>query len=345
MGKTRNRVGVTAGVKTLLLGLGLAAVLSLSVACRTASTSGLRVPEVQETAQLLPPPNVPPPIIRDRTALVIVNLEATERVAELAPGVQYKFWGFNGTTPGPLIRVRQGDVVQINLTNPRGNALPHNIDLHAVNGPGGGAAVTNAVPGETKSFEFRALAPGAYVYHCAMSPVPLHIGNGMYGLIVVEPEGGLPKVDREFYVMQGDFYPAGDQGVRELSLDKLLSERPEYVVFNGSTTSLVGDSALQANVGERVRLFFGVGGPNLVSSFHVIGEIFDKVYPESASEPASNIQTTLVPAGGATMVEFTLDTAGTYLLVDHSIGRVLKGAAGQLVAKGEEKAEVFRPLR
>ncbi len=313
----------------------------------TAETASLR--EVK--AILTAPPLVPPPVDRAGTARVIVNLEATEVTGTLDDGVRYTFWTFGGTVPGPMIRVRAGDIVQINLKNADGSRNPHSIDLHAVTGPGGGAAVTQLGPGQAGSFEFKALNPGLYVYHCATPSVPMHISNGMYGLILVEPEGGLPRVHREYYVMQGEFYTKGktlQAGLQAYDHEKNRNERPEYVVFNGRMGALMDEGALKAKVGETVRLFVGNGGPNLLSSFHVIGEIFDKVYTEGGigqQQPAHNIQTTLVPAGGTAIVEMTVQVPGRFLLVDHSIVRATdKGALGSLVVEGAEQPGIFRVI-
>jgi nitrite reductase (NO-forming) len=278
---------------------------------------------------------------------VLVELEAQEVVGQLADGVTFTYWTFNGTVPGPFIRVRAGDTVEVRLKNRQDSLLPHSVDFHAVTGPGGGAVYTQVAPGETKSFTFKALNPGLYVYHCATPVVAHHIAAGMYGLILVEPEGGLPPVDREFYVMQGDIYTQGafgEQGHQQFSMEKLLAETPDYVVFNGRVNALTGEGALKAKVGETVRIFFGVGGPNLVSSFHVIGEIFDRVYDQaSLTSPAlTDVQTTMVPAGGAAVVEFKLQVPGRYILVDHSLSRLQKGAAGYLEVEGPAAPEVFR---
>jgi nitrite reductase (NO-forming) len=277
---------------------------------------------------------------------VIVNLEAKEFIGPLAQGVEYKFWSFNGTVPGPAIRVREGDSVEIHLKNASTSVLPHSIDLHAVNGGLGGGADSQVAPGEEKVFTFRAVSPGAYVYHCATPLVPHHIASGMYGLIVVDPVDGWQPADREFYVMQGEFYTSGAtsaQGLQEFSFEKLSAEEPEYIVFNGSSDSLVGSGkALAAKTGETIRLFFGVGGPNKVSSFHVIGEIFDVVHQEASPDAlAHHVQTTLVPAGGATAVEFRVDVPGTYVLVDHSLSRLLKGAAGHLIVTGSPNDNLY----
>jgi nitrite reductase (NO-forming) len=326
-----------------------AGALAQKQSSKTGEATPGSLPEMK--AMLTKPPLVPPPIDRPGNAKVVVNLETNEVKGALADGVQYTFWTFGGSVPGPFIRVRTGDIVQIRLMNHHGSKNPHSIDLHAVTGPGGGAAVTQLGPGQEGTFEFKALNPGLYVYHCATPSVPHHIANGMYGLILVEPEVGLPRVDREYYVMQGEFYTKGKTlaaGLQPLDPGKLTNERPEYVVFNGKMGSIVGDNALKAKVGETVRLFVGNGGPNLISSFHVIGEIFDTVYMEGAlggGAPAKNVQTTLIPAGGAAIVEMRMQVPGHFLLVDHSIVRAMeKGALGMLEVSGAENPAIFRVL-
>jgi nitrite reductase (NO-forming) len=304
----------------------------------------------EEVAVLTEAPNVPPAITRAHATKVIVNLDVIEKTMRLADGVDYTMWTFGGSMPGRFIRVREGDQVELHLKNDKHSSMPHNIDLHAVTGPGGGAKSSLTVPGGESVFTFAALNPGLYVYHCATAPVPMHIANGMYGMILVEPKAGLPKVDREFYVMQSEFYTHGkfgEKGLQTLDMDKGVDERPTYVVFNGSVGSLTGDKALQAKVGERVRLFVGNGGPNLVSSFHVIGEIFDNVYTEGGTMPSQhNVQTTLVPAGGSTIVEFGVEKPGDLILVDHSIFRAFnKGALGMIHVTGEDNEKVFASLK
>lgn len=294
-------------------------------------------------------PGVPAPVRRG-PAKVIVNLETTEVKGTLADGVEYVFWTFNNTVPGPMIRVRVGDDVELRLKNNKTSKQIHSIDLHAVTGPGGGATLTQTAPGQETAFRFKALNPGLYVYHCASPHIPTHIANGMYGLILVEPAGGLPPVDKEYYVMQGEFYTRGafgDKGLQAYDSSKGRIAQPGYVVFNGKVGALVGSGALSARTGQTVRIFVGNGGPNLVSSFHVIGEIFDRVYPEGAvgSAPMTNVQTTLIPAGGAAIVEFKVDVPGTYLLVDHSIFRIDIGAAGQLVVQGSGATGIFQAIK
>jgi nitrite reductase (NO-forming) len=299
-----------------------------------------------ETAVLTHAPAVPDSIRRDYGTTVHVKLDAIEKVGLLDTGVQYRFWTFGGEVPGQFIRVREGDQIEFELHNHADNFFIHNIDLHAVTGPHGGGKASVTPIGETSSFTFTALHPGLYVYHCATAPVGMHIANGMYGLILVEPKGGLPKVDREYYVMQGEFYttgPYGQQGFQPFSMTKALSEDPEYVVFNGSVGSMTGEKALKAKVGETIRLFVGNAGPNLISSFHIIGEMFDVVYGEGGPFPThETIQTTLIPAGGAVIVELKVEVPGTYMLVDHSIFRAMnKGALGMLEVTGEPSIDIF----
>ncbi|ACU06855.1 probable nitrite reductase [Flavobacteriaceae bacterium 3519-10] len=343
-------------MKQILTSFALA-LLTLQ-ACKQNSTEGsastenamdIKVSGETETQTKLNPPMVPAPIGDRAAKKVIVHLESTEEEGVLADGVTYKFWTFNSTVPGSFIRVRVGDEVELHLKNASNSVMPHNIDLHAVNGPGGGAEATNVAPGKTAIFNFKALNPGLYVYHCAAAPVPLHIANGMYGLILVEPAGGLPKVDREYYIMQGEFYTKGktdEKGLQEFDQDKGVDENPTYVVFNGKKNALMGDKMLEAKVGETVRIFVGNGGPNLASSFHVIGEIFDRVYMEGGSKINENVQTTLIPAGGAAIVEFKVEVPGEYVIVDHSIFRAFnKGAIGKLKVTGEENQKVFHKVQ
>jgi len=296
-------------------------------------------------AVLTSPPEVPPPTGRHAPAKVIVDLEVHEIEKPIAEGVSYTFWTFGGTTPGSFIRVRQGDTVEFHLRNRPDSKMPHNIDLHGVTGPGGGAASSFTAPGHESQFTFKALNEGLYVYHCATAPVGMHVANGMYGLILIEPPQGLAPVDHEYYVMQGDFYTVGkyrEKGHQDFDMQKAIDERPTYVLFNGSEGALTGDRALIAKTGETVRLFVGNGGPNLVSSFHVIGEIFDRVWFEGGTSVQQNVQTTLIPSGGAAIAEFKLQVPGSYILVDHSIFRAFnKGAIAILKAEGPDRKDIY----
>lgn len=292
------------------------------------------------------PADLPSTSIAEGPRTVRIAFDAVEVTGKLADGASYHYWTFNRKVPGPFVRVRVNDTVEVTLTNAADSAEKHSIDLHAVLAPGGGAVATDAAPGETKSFRFKAMRPGLYIYHCATPMAARHIANGMYGLILVEPEAGLPKVDREYYVMQGEVYtiePLGSKGFLAKSKDKLLAEQPEFIVFNGSTTALK-DKPLKARVGETVRIFFGNGGPNLSSSLHMIGGIFDMVYPSGSlgegTLPA--VQTVGVPAGGSAIVEMKLEMPGRYVLVDHALSRVERGAAGFLDVEGPADDTLFR---
>jgi nitrite reductase (NO-forming) len=302
---------------------------------------------VRKVADIIQSPtNIPPPIGDRNPQLVHITLQTTEVKGQLADGTTYTYWTYNGKVPGPFLRVRVGDTVELRLKNEQHSRMTHSIDLHAVTGQGGGAVFTQTAPGEEKVFTFKPINPGLYVYHCATPMVAHHISNGLYGLILVEPEGGLSKVDREFYVMQGELYtvqPTGYRGNQEFSVDKLLSEHPSYFVFNGTSKALAEQSPLHAKVGETVRIFFGVGGPNYTSAFHVIGEVLDRVYPEASltSAPMTNVQTTIVPPGGATMVELKVDVPGRFMLVDHALSRLEKGLVGYLIVDGDPQPDIY----
>jgi len=290
------------------------------------------------------PNDVPQTVAYAEEGVIEVNLTTTEVIAEMADGTTINYWTFDNTVPGPFIRGRVGDTVHLTIHNDETSLHPHNVDFHAATGPGGGAAATIVAPGETKSMSFKLLSPGLFVYHCAFGNPGLHMTHGMYGLILVEPEGGLPPVDKEFYVMQGEFYTEGGMGRDGLQLfdtQAYLDGKPQYVVFNGRTGALADN--MTANVGETVRMYVGNGGVNLTSNFHVIGEIFDRVYREGdlVTPPAEGLQTTLVPAGGAAVVEFQVDYPGNFVLVDHALARVDRGAWGVLQVEGEPNPSIY----
>jgi len=273
-----------------------------------------------------------------------IYLETTEVLAEIAPGITFNYWTFNNTVPGPLFRAREGDIIEVTIKNRKESLHHHNVDFHAATGPGGGGAVSIVAPGETKVFRFKAKNPGLFVYHCAVPNMAVHMAHGMYGLILIEPKEGLSPVDKEFYVMQGELYTTGSVGRRGLQIfdaKKMMDGIPEYVTFNGRPSGLM--NKMQAQVGDRVRMFVGNGGVSHSSSFHVVGEIFDIVYPEASIGGAifRNVQTTNIPAGGATIVEFTVDYPGKYVLVDHALMRTDKGAWGILEVTGEADPSIF----
>jgi nitrite reductase (NO-forming) len=292
------------------------------------------------------PNNVPKLAQPDADGIIRFKLTAKEVVSEIDEDIYFNYWTYDGKVPGPMLRVREGDTVEITLANDPSSIHPHNIDLHAVTGPGGGATLTNVMPGETKTFRWKALASGLYEYHCAMSNVSTHNGHGQYGLILVEPKAGLPPVDKEFYVMQGELYTKGGLGAKGLAIfdaEALLLGIPTYIPFNGR---IEDTPRMQAKVGDRIRIYVGNGGINLISSFHVIGEIFDTVYPEASmgKEPLKNVQTTAVLPGGAAIVEFQVEVPGQYVLVDHALARLNKGAWAILEVSGPENPEIFKAL-
>ena len=373
------KIWIFVSIIIIVVGVGIAYKITRQT---TPAAKPVSVSDISKRAD-----DLPSPLERRENQKVVMELEAKEAIAELAPGVTYAYWTYNGTVPGPFIRVREGDTVEIRLNHGQGNqhsAAPshsfavnalivspvyangnghaegsdehtqaghakHSIDLHAVEGPGGGAVLTQVASGETRAFQFKATRPGIYVYHCASPHIPTHVANGMYGLILVEPKEGLAKVDREYYVMQGELYTKGkfgEKGHQEFSLEKLQAEQPEYFVFNGRVGAITGENALKAKVGETIRIFFGVG-PHIAANFHVIGAILDKLYPEGdiVSPPHRNVQTTIVPPGGAMMTEFKVEVPGKYLLVDHSLSRAIdKGAIGEIIVGGTERPEIFQKV-
>lgn len=306
----------------------------------------------REKAIMTSAPHVPPPITRDYPVLLEVPMVTTTKDTQLTSQFKYEQWTFNDMVPGPFIRARVGDVVELSLTNKDATGNPHNIDCHAFTGPGGGAALTTAEENQTKTANFRLLCPGLYVYHCAAAPVPVHIANGMYGLLYVEPaDGPLPPVDHEYYVMQSEFYYEPPEVLEngrksdtvEFSYPNAMREEPDIVVFNGRESAMTRDAPLKANVGETVRIFFGNAGPNLTSSFHVIGSMFKNVYRDGdvVSPPAHYIQTVTVAPGASSIVDLAMVVPGTYALVDHAIFRLDKGAVGYLNVSGNARTDVF----
>jgi len=300
-------------------------------------------------------PDMPPPIRRTGQAIVEVHFEVVENVSTIDPsGTEHETWGYrlvggpdNGLvigTPGPVIRTRVGDVLRFTITNPADNSMPHNVDLHAVTGQGGGAEATTVNPGETRTIEARLLYPGFFMYHCAYGDVPAHISHGMYGGILVDPETPLPSVDHEWYIVQSEYYVAADGGLDRAAV---TNEQPTHVVFNGAVGAIAGDNALTMAVGESARIYFVNAGLNLISSFHPIGSHWDAVYPEAAllNAPLRGSQTTLVPAGGGTVVELIGQVPQTIVLVDHALARTFdKGAAGHIVITGDPDREIFEEV-
>lgn len=331
---TRKTLVATASAFAIVTGLGLAAQAN---AADDSLASIVRDPI-----------DMPAPVGDRAPTTVEFELKTTELMGRLADGTAYRYWTFNDTVPGPMLRVREGDTVKVTMANAADSWLYHSVDFHSVTGPGGGAVATQTEPGGENGFTFKAMKPGVYVYHCATPMVAQHIHNGMYGLAVVEPAGGLPTVDREFYIMQGEIYTEerfGSQGELVESYQKLLDEQPEYYVLNGAVGALTETAPMEAKVGEKVRIWFGVGGPNKTSSFHVIGEIFDTVYDLGSlnSTQTKDVQTVSVAPGGAVAVDITFDAPGKYIVVDHALSRVERGLAGFINVTGEEQPDIFAP--
>ena len=333
-------------VQTVLLALLLTAhpiAVAQGVEHRTHAENAAKLVDIVRDAA-----DVPPPIKYLAPALVRVTLTAQEVMGTLDPETNstYRYWTFNGKVPGPMIRVRQGDTIELTLRNDGTSHMAHSIDLHAALGPGGGAALTQVTPGQTKTFTFQATTPGLFVYHCGTPMIAEHMANGMYGLILVEPEDGLPQVDHEYYLMQGEIYtaaPKGKEGFQQFSAAKLMAEVPEYFVFNGAVGAVMNSRALKANVGETVRVFFGNAGPNQAAATHTVGEIFTKVYENGSltAPPITNVQTVGVPPGSAAVLEFVARKPGNFALMDHSIARMAKGLMAAIAVSGSDDANLM----
>lgn len=332
--------GVAAGSAA---GLPLAAQLS-------AQAAPPQMPLVKRVAAN--PAAVPAPIRRSQAAHHTLTLTAREVVAEIEPGLKFLYMTFDGQVPGPLLRIRVGDTVQLTFRNPRENLMPHTVDFHAVYGPGGGMEALLAKPGQEKGLYFKALYPGSFVYHCAVADLDYHIASGMYGMIVVEPEQGLPPVSREFYLGQNEMYvgqSAGPDGYRTFDFDALLRENPTHVLLNGQKKAVTPDGygALKAKVGETIRIFFVNGGPNLASSFHPIGNIWTRVWGNGSFRTAADayMQTVTVGPGSTLVGDLALPVPGSVRLVDHAITRVVrKGMLAVIDVAGPAQPQIFKPL-
>lgn len=295
------------------------------------------------------PAEVPATVGSRPAGVVKVDLTAMEVVGTLDPanGTTYRYWTFNGKVPGPMLRVRVGDTVEVTVHNSPNSHMVHSVDFHAAIGPGGGAALSQVLPGQQKTFTFIATTPGLFVYHCGTPMISDHIANGMYGMILVEPAGGLPAVDHEYYVMQGEIYtsaPKGKAGLQTFSEDNLMKESASYFVFNGAVDALTKKHPMVADVGQTVRLFFGDAGPNATSSLHVVGEIFTRDYQFGSlqSPPIEGVQTASVPAGGAAILELKMSQPGQFNIMDHAMARMGKGLLATIHVRGKDVAGLMR---
>lgn len=303
------------------------------------------------------PADVPAPIDREQPATHDITMQAEEVEAEIEPGVTFTFQTFDGQVPGPMIRVRQGDTINLTFENLESSQLPHNVDFHAAYGTGGGSIATNADPGESNTMSFKAMYPGAYIYHCAVPDLDYHISSGMFGLILVEPEQGLPPVDREFYLGQHEIYTdrrRGVEGQHRFDIEAMVNEEPTYVLFNGEKYPFTPDNygPMEANVGETVRMYLVVGGPNVSSNFHAIGNVWSRAYRDGGlpeDEPLEayadkNIQTMKVPPGSCMIGDMETPVPERIFLVDHALSRYArKGLGAYLDVTGEKDPEIFDP--
>ncbi|WP_435317510.1 copper-containing nitrite reductase [Haloarchaeobius sp. TZWSO28] len=297
------------------------------------------------------PRDIPAPITRTEPAVVAVEMETLEVVAEVEPGVTFTYMTFDGQIPGPMVRTRVGDTVDLTIRNHPDNSMVHNVDFHACRGPGGGAEATLVAPGEEARLRFKVTFPGAFVYHCAVANVDYHISSGMFGLIVVEPEEGLPPVDHEFYLGQHELYTAGtagEQGHHEFDFAGMAGEDPTYVLMNGEKYAIgpQGYDEMRVKTGETARIFYAVGGPNLTSAFHPIGSVWDEVWEQGAlaSPPARFVQTTPVLPGSSCVATMSFPVPGDFKLVDHALSRVArKGCLAVVHADGPEDPTIFDP--
>lgn len=272
---------------------------------------------------LIDQPPVDPVITRDGDG---VYIEMTSQVTniEISEGEIFNAWTFNGTVPGPVLTVKQGDTIHFTLKNLDPN-VPHSMDFHAVHAAPS-EKFLDVMPDEEGSFVYPANSPGVFMYHCGTAPMILHVANGMYGVIIVEPELGYPtddEIDREYTIVQSEWYPYEDY-------EALENGEPHYVVFNGSAQALT-NNPLEAKAGEKIRLYVANAGPNEVSSFHVVGTIMDTVYLDgNPSNVLKGMQTVMLPAGGGAIVEFTVTEAGEYSFLTHQLNHAAKGAIGKI---------------
>jgi nitrite reductase (NO-forming) len=262
--------------------------------------------------------------------LVKVHMTMKDMAVAIAPGVKYNTWAFDGHgAPGPVVHVRQGQTVEMTLTN--GGAIPHSIDFHAARiAPN--VAFRDVAPGESFTFRFEAGDPGVFMYHCGTKPVLAHIANGMYGAIVVEPAKALPKADREYVLVASEWYMNGDGIQKPASLDmaKARAMMPDWTTFNGYANQYV-THPLVADPGETVRFWVVAAGPTLDTNFHVVGTILDRAWVnQDMTRFQTGVQTVLVPAGGGAVFDVKIDEPGLYPFVSHAFAHVDLGQVGLL---------------
>jgi nitrite reductase (NO-forming) len=259
-----------------------------------------------------------------------IHMTLKDMTVEIAPGVKYNTWAFDGHgAPGPVIHVRQGQTVEMTLTN--GGSIPHSIDFHAARiAPN--VAFRDVDPGDSFTFRFTADDPGVFMYHCGTKPVLAHIANGMYGAIVVSPAKPLPKADREYVLVASEWYLNGDgiQNPASLDMNKARSMAPDWTTFNGYANQYV-THPLTSNPGETVRFWVVAAGPTLDTNFHVVGTIFNHAWVNGdMSTFQHGVQTVGVPAGGGAVFDVKIDQPGLYPFVSHAFAHVDLGQVGLL---------------
>lgn len=263
--------------------------------------------------------------------VVKVNLTVKDQVVEIAPGVKYRIWSFAGTgVPGPVIRARQGQTVEVKITN--GGSIPHSIDFHAARiAPN--EAFRDAMPGESFTYRFTASDPGVFMYHCGTKPVLAHIANGMYGAIIVDPAKPLPKADREYVLVGSEFYlnSPGLEKPADLDMMKARAVTPDWATFNGYANQYV-TNPLPAKPGETVRFYVVAAGPSVDVRFHIVGTIFDRAWVNGdvTNPPQTGVQTVNVPAGGGGIFDVTINEPGLYPIVNHAFAFADLGQVGLL---------------
>jgi nitrite reductase (NO-forming) len=272
----------------------------------------------------------------ERTRLHAVRIEMKHATVTIAPGVRYAAWTFGGAVPGPVLHVRQGDTVAFTLIN--GANIPHSMDFHAAEiAPS--RYYVNVMPNDSIQYRFVARVPGAFMYHCGTAPVAMHIANGMYGALIVDPAKARPPAE-EFVLVQSEFYMSkspGADGARMIDWEKLLSQSPDHVVFNGRAGQYA-THPIDVRPNELLRLYVVNAGPNRTSAFHVVGGIFERVFEDgSQANPLVGVQTAEVPVGGGAIFEVRLREPGDYPFVTHAFADATKGGVGVLraLAKGE----------
>ncbi|MEY7848221.1 copper-containing nitrite reductase [Natrarchaeobius sp. A-rgal3] len=308
--------------------------------------------EVDVDAVAADPTAIPPPVDWDEPRTHEITLESIEVTAEIEPGVTIDFMTYEGQIPGPMIRVREGDTIDLTFEVPDDhNRDAHNVDFHAVYGPGGGAEATTLAPGDGPArLRFETRYPGVHIYHCAVPNMDQHISLGMFGAILVEPKDGLPEVDREFYFGQHEVYTngeAGEAGHHIYDFEATADEDPTYVLMNGEAYGLTPDGQhgpVHAEVGETVRVYFANGGPNLTSALHPIGNVWSTFYRDGdlVSDPGRYVETAPVAPGTVVAGEMELPVPGPIKIVDHALSRVArKGMMAVIDVEGEANPDVY----